>query len=117
MYLQCVFRIIRYFHTDSSDSIRKMKGTNIMNITFTALSTERQSAVMEIINYYVQSGTAAFPAHALPEPFFAMLLKKAEGGYPACAVLDGDRVIGFCQFSAHSPFSTFSKTADCTYFL
>lgn len=60
-----------------------------MNITFTALSTEHQSAVMEIFNYYVQSGTAAFPAHALPEPFFAMLLKKAEGGYPACAVLDG----------------------------
>ena len=88
-----------------------------MDITFAALSTEHQSAVMEIINYYVQSGTAAFPAHALPEPFFAMLLKKAEGGYPACAVLDGDRVIGFCQFSAHSPFSTFSKTADCTYFL
>ena len=47
-----------------------------MNITFTALSTEHQSAVMEIFNYYVQSGTAAFPAHALPEPFFAMLLKK-----------------------------------------
>lgn len=88
-----------------------------MNITFSALSTERQSAVMEIINYYVQSGTAAFPAHALPEPFFAMLLKKAEGGYPAYAVLDDGKVIGFCQLSPYSPFSSFSNTADCTYFL
>ena len=52
-----------------------------MDITFAALSTEHQSAVMEIFNYYVQSGTAAFPAHALPEPFFAMLLKKADCTY------------------------------------
>ncbi|MGM9591599.1 MAG: GNAT family N-acetyltransferase [Oscillospiraceae bacterium] len=88
-----------------------------MNLTFAALGTEHQSAVMEIFNYYVQTGTAAFPAQPLPEPFFAMLLKKSEGGYPAYAVLDEEKVIGFCQLSPHSPFSSFSKTADCTYFL
>lgn len=53
-----------------------------MNITFDALGTQYQSEVMEIFNHYILTSTAAFPGNSLPEPFFAMLLKKSEGGYP-----------------------------------
>jgi len=88
-----------------------------MNISFAPLCPDHQSAVMAIFNHYVECGTAAFPSRPLPEPFFAMFLKKSEGGYPSYAVLQGDTVIGFCQLSAYNPMPTFAKTADCTYFI
>lgn len=87
-----------------------------MNITFDALGTQYQSEVMEIFNHYILTSTAAFPGNSLPEPFFAMLLKKSEGGYPAYAVLCDGKVAGFCQLSPYNPFSTFAGTACVTYF-
>jgi len=88
-----------------------------MNIKFEPLSMSHQSPIMAIFNHYVEAGTAAFPSRPLPEPFFAMFLKKSEGGYPAYAVLDGEKVIGFCQLSPYNPMPSFRKTANCTYFI
>lgn len=88
-----------------------------MNITFDALGTQYQSEVMEIFNHYILTSTAAFPGNSLPEPFFAMLLRKSEVGYPAYAVLCDGKVAGFCQLSPYNPFSTFAGTACVTYFL
>jgi len=88
-----------------------------MNVTFEPLSMTHQSAVMAIFNHYVETSTAAFPGRPLPEPFFAMFLKKCEGGYPSFAVLDGKTVIGFCQLSPYNPMPTFAKTAECTFFI
>ena len=86
-----------------------------MNITFDALGTQYQSEVMEIFNHYILTSTAAFPGNSLPEPFFAMLLRKSEVGYPAYAVLCDGKVAGFCQLSPYNPFSTFAGTACVTF--
>ena len=89
-----------------------------MNIVFENMCEKHRTGIMKIFNYYVENGTAAFPAKALPEQFYGMLLKKSEG-YPAYALVDTDKdtVIGFCQLSPYHPFSSFMKTACLTYFI
>lgn len=87
-----------------------------MNIFFEPMSEKHGKEIMRIFNHYVETGTAAFPARALPEQFYAVLMKKGEG-YPSYALLDGETVIGFCQLSALNPFSSFAKTACLSYFL
>lgn len=47
-----------------------------MKIQFEPMTMEHQTPIMEIFNYHIKTGTAAFPSNPLPEPFFGMLLKK-----------------------------------------
>ena len=89
-----------------------------MNIVFEKMSFEHQKEIMKIFNFYVESGTAAFSNNTLPEPFYAMLMKKSEG-YPSYALknMDNNCIIGFCQLSPYNPFPTFESTAYITYFI
>lgn len=89
-----------------------------MNIVFEKLGMEHQKSVMDIFNYYISSGTGAFPPTPLPEQFYPMLIKRSEG-LCAYAVVDADenKIIGFCSLSPFHPFSTFQATADVTYFI
>ena len=49
---------------------------------------EHQSAIMRIFNYYVENGTAAFPASTVSEQFFVGILEKpyftSETEVPIC---------------------------------
>ncbi|WP_297417978.1 GNAT family N-acetyltransferase [Clostridium sp.] len=89
-----------------------------MNIVFEKMNLEHQKEIMEIFNFYVESGTAAFPNNTLPEPFYTMIMKKSEG-YPSYALknIDNNCVVGFCQLSPYNPFPTFKSTAYVTYFI
>jgi Sortase and related acyltransferases len=89
-----------------------------MNVSFEKMDAKHQKGIMDIFNHYIESGTSAFPSKALPEQFYAMLLKKSEG-YPAYALIDHDNnvISGFCQLSSFNPFPTFAKTACLTYFI
>jgi phosphinothricin acetyltransferase len=89
-----------------------------MNIAFEKMSTEHQSVVMEIFNFYVENSTSAFADSALPKPFFAMIMKRSEG-YPSYVLKETDtnNIIGFCQLSPYNPFSTFKATACVSYFI
>lgn len=90
----------------------------MMNIVFEKLGMDHQKSVMEIFNYYVTTGTIAFPPTPLPEQFYQMLMKRSED-LCAYAVVDADvnRTVGFCSLSPFHPFSTFQKTADVSYFI
>ncbi|MDD4843045.1 MAG: GNAT family N-acetyltransferase [Anaerotignum sp.] len=89
-----------------------------MNITFEKLGIQHQKSVMEIFNYYITTGTAAFPAKPLPEQFFPMLMKRSEG-LCAYAVVDteANQTVGFCSLNPYSAFPTFRETATVTYFI
>jgi len=89
-----------------------------MQIKFEKMGIEHQKPIMQIYNYYVENSTAAFPAAALPEQFFTMLMEKAKG-YPAYAILNSEtlEVAGFCMLSAYIPLSTFKETSVITYFI
>lgn len=82
------------------------------------MTEKHQKDVMSIFNYYVENSTAAFPAKALPEQFYGMLMKKSEG-YASYVLSDteNDSAIGFCQLSSYNPFSTFKELACLTYFI
>lgn len=77
----------------------------------TAADRER---VMEIFNYYVLEGTSAYPESPLPPRFFDILV---EGAYGAHVVEIDGRVSGFGLLRGYLPFSTFSRTAQLSYFL
>ena len=89
-----------------------------MNIIFEKMTLEHQKEIMGIFNFYIKSGTAAFSNKILPEPFYAMLMKKSEG-YPAYAIKNtyNNCVVGFCMLSPYNPFQTFKSTACITYFI
>ena len=89
-----------------------------MKIIFEKMGMEHQKSIIEIYNYYIENSTAAFPEVTMPEEFFSALMEKTKG-YPAYAILNSDahEVVGFCFFSAYSPFSTFKDTANITYFI
>ena len=88
-----------------------------MNIIFEKMGNKHQKQVMDIFNYYISNGTAAFPGTVLPEQFYRFLMEKSEG-YPSYVLKkDNNSIIGFCQLSKYNPFSTFKSTANITYFI
>ncbi|MEQ8176387.1 MAG: N-acetyltransferase family protein [Syntrophomonadaceae bacterium] len=89
-----------------------------MQIKFEKMGPEHQKSVMEILNYYIETSTAAFPATTLPEPFFAKLMENTDG-YPAYVAINSEtsEAAGFCKLRPYSPFSTFKATAVISYFI
>lgn len=89
-----------------------------MNVIFEKMNIEHQKEIMKIFNFYVENSTAAFANNTLPEPFYAMLMKRSEA-YPSYVIKneDNNRVVGFCQLSPYNPFPTFKSTACITYFI
>jgi L-amino acid N-acyltransferase YncA len=87
-----------------------------MSVTFEPLAESHGHAVMEIFNDYVKTSFSAYPEETLPESFFDQILAMTRG-YPAYALLEGDRVIGFCFLRPYNPFTTFTECAEISYFL
>lgn len=90
-----------------------------MKIRFEELSGKYGKEFMSIFNYYIENSAAAFPEKPLPDEFMGVFLNISKG-YPAFVVLDDDenaRMAGFGFLHAYNPMSTFSQTAEITYFL
>ena len=85
-------------------------------VTFEELNEEHKIDVMRIFNYYAEKSYAAYPEKRLPYAFFGNIMGMTEG-YPAYAVKMDDKVAGFAFLRAYNPFSTFSETAEITYFI
>lgn len=80
------------------------------------LTTDDAQQVMDIFNYYVENSFAAYPQTKLPIEFYNALM-ASYNGYPNAAALQDGKVIGFGGLRAYSPMSTFSHTAELSYFL
>ena len=88
-----------------------------MNYRLLPLSESDRQPVVDIFNYYVETGFAAYVEEKLPYEFFDYLLQMVHG-YPAIAVRDeNDKVVGFAFMRAHHPLPTFQRTAEVTYFI
>jgi len=73
--------------------------------------------VLEIFNYYVEHGFAAYPESKVPPVFFDRMMAACTG-YPRLAITDDSgNVAGFGMLHAHNPMPSFSRTAEITYFL
>ena len=88
-----------------------------VNWTLEPLSERHGAAVVEIFNYYIGHGDAAFFERPLP-PTMAERLLAMSGGLPAwAAVAEDGRVAGFAALRPHSPLPTFAHVAELTCFL
>jgi len=85
-------------------------------VTFEELNEKHQIDIMSILNYYVENSYAAYPEKSLKDSFFGNLMCMTEG-YPAYAVKMDEKVVGFSFLRAYNPFSSFSQTAEITYFI
>jgi len=88
-----------------------------MQIRIKPLTRNNQTEVVDIFNYYIENTFAAYPENKLPYKFFDNLLKMCKG-YPAYTAEDEKgNILGFGMLRAYNPFSTFSQTAEITYFI
>ena len=88
-----------------------------MEFKFEPMSPEHREPVIDIFNHYVLNSFAAYPEDKVPYEFFDKLLNMA-AGYPTVIAKDkGARMIGFGMLRTHSPFPTFSQTAEFTCFI
>jgi len=88
-----------------------------MDIKIAPLSKDNRKEIIDIFNYYVENSFAAYPEQKVTYDFFDHFLKMCEG-FPALIAEDGQgNILGFGMLRAYSPFSTFSQTAEITYFI
>jgi L-amino acid N-acyltransferase YncA len=81
------------------------------------VTDEDRPAVIDIFNYYIKNGFAAFPDTKVGNGFFD-LLKNASQGYPFYVIAgNAHEILGFGLLHSYHPFPVFSRTAEVTYFL
>jgi phosphinothricin acetyltransferase len=88
-----------------------------MEYSIKPVSNEDREAIMDIFNYYVENSFAAYPENKLPYQAFDMFLQMSKG-FPSGSIRDrSGRVVGFGMFHSHNPMTTFSHTAEVSYFI
>jgi phosphinothricin acetyltransferase len=88
-----------------------------MDIRLSPITPADRAAVVELFNYYVEHGFAAFAEQPMSLTFADRLLELARG-YPTVGAKDpAGRLRGFGLLRPHNPLSTFSHTAEVTVFL
>ncbi|MCC7572824.1 MAG: GNAT family N-acetyltransferase [Candidatus Methanofastidiosum sp.] len=88
-----------------------------MEIQFERMDEEHRTDVIDIFNYYIENGFAAYPDNKLPYEFYDMFLIITKD-YPAVVIKsDKNEVIGFGFIHSYSPFSVFNETAEISYFI
>lgn len=88
-----------------------------MKYALEPLSEPHRQPVIDILNFYVVNGFAAYPEAEIEHGFFDRFLEMARG-YPAVVAKDETgRVLGFGMLRPYHFASTFRRTAEISYFL
>lgn len=87
-----------------------------MNISFEPLAKEHRTEIIDIFNFYISNSYSAYPEENVSYDYFDKFLEIATH-FPAFAVRNNDRIIGFCFLNSYNPVSTFNETAVITYFI
>jgi len=85
-------------------------------VIFEELNERHKCDVMNILNYYVENSYAAYSEEKMADTFFENIVNMTTG-YPAYVVKIDENIVGFAFLRAYNPFSTFSETAEITYFI
>jgi L-amino acid N-acyltransferase YncA len=93
------------------------KGVVEMQYHFERLSEDHRTAAIDILNYYVENGFAAFSENKLQYDLFDVYLQVSRG-YPAIAVgSNSGETVGFAWLQAYQPSKAFQRVAEIGYFL
>ncbi len=87
-----------------------------MKITFEPLSEDARESVIDIFNYYIEHGFAAYPETRVSYASFDLLVNMC-AGYPAVTEKLGHEVVGFGLLRAHNPLAAFAGAAEITCFI
>ncbi len=88
-----------------------------MDYKFRKVEDAHKSSIINIFNYYIENGYAAYPDKKVDESFFIFLLKMV-GGYPFYMVeTSQNELVGFGFFRPYQLMDTFEHTAVITYFI
>ncbi len=88
-----------------------------MKIVLERLSECHRKPVIDIFNYFIKNGFAAYPDTEVEYGFFDRLLEMARG-YPAIAARDvNDRIVGFGLLRPFHFAAAFKRAAEVSYFL
>jgi phosphinothricin acetyltransferase len=88
-----------------------------MSYKLSPITGKDQIAVIDIFNYYVENGFAAFPDHIMPYEAFQVYMQHAED-FPTLSAKDANgNLAGFAMLRPHNPQSAFISTAEITYFV
>lgn len=88
-----------------------------MEFTISPITNEDKEPIIDIFNYYIANSFAAYPETEVPYEAFGFFLKMFEG-YPTATVKDANgKILGFGFLRAHNPMSSFSQTAEISYFI
>jgi L-amino acid N-acyltransferase YncA len=103
----------------SRESLRtiSLQQAKKVKIRMKPLTEHNRKEVIDIFNYYIENSFAAYPENKVPYEFFDALLKMCER-YPSLIAEDeSGTILGFGMLRAYNSFSTFSQTAEITYFI
>jgi len=88
-----------------------------MDYSLEPMSADHRQAVIDVFNHFIRHTHAAFPADPVDYAFFDRFLEMSRG-YPALVVKDAAlQVVGFAFLRPYHPATTFSRTAEITYFI
>jgi L-amino acid N-acyltransferase YncA len=88
-----------------------------MDVQLGPISAADGRAVVDLFNYHVTHGFAAFPADPVPYPFFERLMEAARNLPNLAARADDGRLLGFALLRPHDPWPTSSHVAEISYFV
>lgn len=88
-----------------------------MNIVFEPLIEEYRKDVIDILNYYISSTTAAFREEVVGYSHFDNFLDKTSVYSGYVIKNEEDNVIGFCTLEPFKNIKPFQKTAEVMYFI
>lgn len=88
-----------------------------MSYTLEPWTEKHRKPVIDIFNYYIESGFAAFPETRVSYDFFDTFLDMSHG-YPTCvAKTESGDVVGFAFLHQYAWADTFKRSAKITYFI
>ncbi len=88
-----------------------------MEYKFEALAESDRTAVVDILNHFVESGFAAYMENRVPYEIFDRF-REAIGDYPAVALkTESGETVGFGFLRPYHRAETFRRTAEITYFI
>jgi L-amino acid N-acyltransferase YncA len=88
-----------------------------VTFSITPMSLDNRKAVIDIFNYYIQNSFAAYPEKAVTYEFYETLLDMCHELPNGVIRNESGTVVGFGMLRPYNPISTFSTTAEITYFI
>lgn len=85
-------------------------------VTMQPITGEYSQAILDIFNDYVATSDSTFFDRPVPVRYFEEFIGITKG-LPTVIALEGENVLGFATLQPYSPFRSFSKTAEITFYV